>query len=69
VFCELTLRPSAIEVLTLSIFAPQLHQRQLHLGSSFVQQGAEPKRRAFCALKLIPEAVSSSNSAKKKRPN
>ena len=33
------------------------------------QQGAEPQFKAFCTLKPIPEAVSSSNSAKQKRSN
>ena len=33
--------PSAIEVLTLSIFAPQLHQHQLDLEGFLGQQGAE----------------------------
>ncbi len=46
----LTLRPSAIEVLTLTIIAPQLHQRQLHLGSSFAQKGTEAEGRKFLGL-------------------
>ena len=33
--------PSAIEVLTLTIFALQLHHHQLDLGGFLVQQGAE----------------------------
>jgi hypothetical protein len=33
--------PSAIEVLTLTILAPQLQQYQLDLGGFLVQQGAE----------------------------
>jgi hypothetical protein len=40
-------RPLAIEVLTLTILAPQLHQHQLDLGGFLVQQGAEAEGRKF----------------------
>jgi hypothetical protein len=39
--------PSAIEVLALTIFAPQLHQPQLDLEGFFVQQGVEEEGRIF----------------------
>jgi|SRR5215210_1053404 len=40
----------SIEVLTLSIFLPHLHQRQLNLGGFLVQQGAEEESRKFLGM-------------------
>ncbi len=42
--------PSAVEVLVLTIFAPQLHQPQLDLRGYLVQQGAEAEGRKFLGL-------------------
>jgi hypothetical protein len=49
VFCEFNPpSPSAIEVLTLTTLAPQLHQHQLDLEGLLVQQGAELDLKPFC---------------------
>jgi hypothetical protein len=44
----------SIEVLVLTIFAPQLHQPQLDLESFPVQQGAELDLKPFCRSSRAP---------------